>query len=110
MITMMLALAGVVNVSAVGQIPIPADPSGQLDLGTYACRTYLALVEAEDGRADVHTVWAHGYHSALQGVDETHREPLTFETLLQFAQQLQQTCSADPDKLFLSAVKELGGP
>ena len=110
MIAMILALVGVMGASTPGQVQVPDDPSGRLDLGAYACRTYLALVEAEDGRSDVHTVWAHGYHSALTGVDETYRDPLTFETLLEFAQQLQQVCSRNPEQLFLSAVKAIDRP
>ncbi len=110
MATLIVALAAFIASSVPGHGQVPDDPSGQLDLGTYACRTYLALVEAEDGRSDVHTVWAHGYHSALRGVDETYREPMTFETLLEFAERLQQTCRNDPAQLFLTAVREVEGP
>ena len=108
MTTLIFALAAMLGLPMQDQSPVP-EPSGQIDLSAYECRTYLALVEAEDGRSDVHTVWAHGYYSALQGVDETSTEPLTFETIIQFARRLQQTCRDEPAKLFVVAVKEVTG-
>ena len=87
------------------QVNVP-EPNNQLDLKSLQCSQYLELVDDEDPRADVHTVWAHGYHSALRGVDENSK-PITFQTLVDFAKGLQKLCRESPKKLFIRAVKEV---
>ena len=93
------------NILVWAQAEIP-NTSEQIDPKTYACGEYIDLVDQEDPRADVRTVWAHGYHSALQGVDETSA-PITFQTVVTFAERLQKICREKPTKLFFVAVKEV---
>jgi HdeA/HdeB family len=76
---------------------------GQVDLKKFSCREYVALVEAEDGRADVATVWAHGYHSALDGLDPD--QAVTGKMVEAYGKRLEETCRAQPDSLFLSTIK-----
>lgn len=90
-------------VSAQGQ---DYDPEGQIDPRSYTCSQHIEIVELEDGRGDVRTVWAHGYYSARRGVDE-NSAPLTAQMFVDFAQQLENICRRNPDKLFIAAVKEV---
>ena len=99
----LLALALSVPIWAQENAP---DPNTQIDLKAYRCSQYLELVDDEDPRADVRTVWAHGYHSALDGVDE-NSSPITFQTVVEFADRLQKSCREKPNKLFIGAVKEV---
>lgn len=87
------------------QVQAP-DPTAKIDLKTYECSEYMELVDQEDARADVRTVWAHGYHSALRGIDETSA-PITAQTVVTFAERLHKICREKPAKLFLVAVKEV---
>jgi hypothetical protein len=64
------------------------------------------MIEAADGRADVRTVWAHGYHSALRGFDETS-PPVTVESLVEFVERLTRGCETSPSRLWIQAVGEL---
>lgn len=82
------------------------DPEGQIDPKSYTCSQHIEIVELEDGRGDVRTVWAHGYYSARRGVDE-NSAPLTAQMFVDFAQQLENICRRTPDKLFIAAVKEV---
>jgi hypothetical protein len=85
----------------------PGDPEdGRIDPGSFRCADYRELVEAEDGRADVRTVWGHGYYSALRGFDESSA-PVTVQSLVEFVERLENACDAAPDKLWIRAVKEL---
>ena len=59
-----------------------------------------------DGRSDVRMVWAHGYYSALKGVDE-NSPPIEADHLLEFAKKLNLACETEPEKLFIIAVKEM---
>jgi hypothetical protein len=76
---------------------------GQVDLKKFTCREYVALVDAEDGRADVATVWAHGYHSALDGLDTD--QPVTGKMVEAYGKRLEEACKAKPDSLFLPTIK-----
>ncbi len=82
------------------------DPEGQIDPKTYTCAQHIEIVELEDGRSDVRTVWAHGYYSARRGVDELSA-PVTGQLILEFAQQLERICRGNPSKLFITAIKEV---
>jgi len=83
------------------------DPNeSRIDLSSFHCADYLELVEADDGGADVRTVWAHGYYSALRGYDETSA-PVTVQSLMDFVERLTSGCEATPGKLWIHAVKEL---
>ena len=82
------------------------DPEGRLDLKVYTCSQHIEIVESEDGRGDVRTVWAHGYYSARRGVDE-NSAPVTAQMVVDFAQKLESICRGNPDKLFITAVKEV---
>ncbi|MCZ6877018.1 MAG: hypothetical protein O7G29_02630, partial [Acidobacteria bacterium] len=67
------------------------DPEGRIDLKVYTCSQHMELVESEDGRGDVRTVWAHGYYSARRGVDE-NSAPVTAQMVVDFAQKLESIC------------------
>ncbi len=82
------------------------DPEGQIDPRSYTCSQHIEIVELEDGRGDVRTVWAHGYHSARRGVDE-NSAPLTAQMVVDFGQRLENICKRNPDNLFIAAVKEV---
>ena len=82
------------------------DPEGQIDPKTYTCAQHKEIVELEDGRSDVRTVWAHGYYSALHGVGE-NSPPLTAQMVVAFAQRLEEICRENPSKLFITAIKEV---
>jgi hypothetical protein len=85
----------------------PLDPDeSRIDLSSLHCAEYLELVAADDGRADVRTVWAHGYYSALRGHDE-NSAPVTVQSLVEFVDRLESVCAAAPGKLWIHAVKEL---
>ncbi len=90
-------------VSVKGQV---YDPEGQIDPKTYTCAQHMEIVELEDGRSDVRTVWAHGYYSARRGVDE-NSAPLTAQMVADFAQQLERICRGNASKLFITAIKEV---
>ena len=64
------------------------------------------MTELQDGRSDVRIVWAHGYYSALNGVDE-NSPPIDVAELVTFSQRLDKACRAEPEKLFLVAVREM---
>ena len=51
-------------------------------------------------------VWAHGYHSALHGLDTTGI-PITGKAVEEFAKRLENGCREHPEKLFLSAIREM---
>ncbi len=90
-------------VSVKGQV---YDPEGQIDPKTYTCAQHMEIVELEDGRSDVRTVWAHGYYSARRGVDE-NSAPVTAQMVVDFAQQLERICRGNSSKLFITAIKEV---
>lgn len=103
---LMLSLAIMVSITLVsvkGQI---YDPEGQIDPKTYTCAQHMEIVELEDGRSDVRTVWAHGYYSARRGVDE-NSAPVTAQMVVDFAQQLERICRGNSSKLFITAIKEV---
>lgn len=87
------------------QIEVP-DPDAQIDPKTYTCAEHLELLEAEDGRSEVRTVWAHGYHSALKGVDQ-NSPPISVSDLLEFSGRLEDRCRQEPEALFFKVLKQL---
>jgi len=87
-----------------GQMPTGTD--GQIPVGTFTCSDHVRMTELQDGRSDVRIVWAHGYYSALSGVDE-NSSPIDVGELVTFSQRLDTACRAEPDKLFLIAIKEM---
>jgi len=87
-----------------GQLTVGID--GQIPVGTFTCADHIKMVELEDGRSDVRIVWAHGYYSALKGIDE-NSPPIDVGELVDFSQRLDKACRAEPDKLFIVAIKEL---
>ena len=78
----------------------------QMPLGKYTCADHIEMVELMDGRSDVRLVWAHGYYSALKGIDE-NSPPIEASHLLEFAKKLNLACETEPKKLFIIAVKEI---
>lgn len=82
----------------------PQDDGDPLDLKSYDCATHLDLVDLEDGRSDIVTVWAHGYYNGMRGVDEK-TEPAGWVSVEAFSEQLLKVCDGDPERLFISAVK-----
>ena len=76
------------------------------DLKTYTCADHIRLVNAEDGRAEIVLLWAHGYWSALHGVDE-HSGTITEAMIEEFRARLSERCEQHPERLFIVTVKTL---
>jgi hypothetical protein len=100
-----VAVLAACSATASAQGPI-YDPEGQIELKTYSCAQHLEIVDLEDGRGDVRTVWAHGYYSALHGIDEKS-PPVTAQMVIAFAERLEGVCKKDPEKLLIVALKEV---
>ncbi len=104
---LILLVVVVVSIAALAQDPeAEIEREGQVDPGTYSCAEHIEIVDADDGRADVRIVWAHGYYSALRGFD-TDSPPVTWKDVDGFARRLEQICRAKPNKLFLTAIREV---
>ena len=108
MLTIQTVLAAVLLGSAPGWLQSPAsnDSNSQIDPASFNCSQHTEMVAADDGRAEARILWAHGYYSALTGLDESSA-PIHAAEVVVFAEQLNKLCRAEPDKLFLVAVKEL---
>ena len=100
-----LALVTLCSLSSFGQVEID-DPEAEVDLGTYTCEQHVDVVELEDGRGDVRTVWAHGYYSALTGVD-ADSPPLTGNDVGEFAVKLDAACRERPQSIFINVLRDL---
>jgi len=103
-LALLVAIMGLIVLSMAQQVGY--DPEGQLDPKTYSCAQYIELVDLADGRSDVRMVWAHGYNSALGGVDESS-PPITSKMIVEWAERLEKICRDNPDKLFFTAIKEI---
>lgn len=98
-------------VLALLSIPLAAKPPQQadndpLDLKSYHCAEHLELVDLEDGRSDIVTVWAHGYYNGMRGMDEKS-DPDNWITVEDLSEQILKVCREDPAKLFIAAVREV---
>ncbi len=82
------------------------DPEAQVDPRTYSCDAHIEIVELQDGRGDVRTVWAHGYYTGLRGVG-SDSPPLTGEAVIAFATRLHEACRKRPTALFFDVVADL---
>jgi hypothetical protein len=76
-----------------------------LDIKSYGCSQHLDLVDLEDGRSDIVTVWAHGYYNGMRGVDEKSEAGIWIN-VEDFSAQLLKICQQDSGMLFISAVRE----
>ncbi|MCZ6767735.1 MAG: hypothetical protein O7D93_00655 [Acidobacteria bacterium] len=103
---LILSLATMISSTLVSLQGQAYDPEGQIDPKTYSCTHHIEIVELEDGRSEVRTVWAHGYYSARRGVDE-NSAPVTAQMVVDCAQQLERICRENPSKLFITAIKEV---
>jgi hypothetical protein len=83
----------------------PQTDNEPLDLKSYGCAQHLELVDIEDGRSDIVTVWGHGYYNGVRGVDESS-EAEQWISVEAFSEHLLKVCAGDPEKLFIVAVKE----
>ncbi len=82
------------------------DPKAQVDARTYNCAAHIEIVELEDGRGDVRTVWAHGYYTGLRGIG-SDSPPLTGEAVIAFAARFDETCRRRPSALFFDVLGDL---
>jgi len=82
------------------------DPEGVVDPGTYTCAEHIEIVELEDGRGDVRTVWAHGYYSGLRGIG-SDSPPLTGAAVIAFASRLDEACRSRLSGLFFETIADL---
>lgn len=106
----MMVLTLWLHSSGGGQSAKPGvEPEVVVDLKTASCASYLEVVEARDGRADVYLVWAHGFHAATAGIDETNAPPMTSRTVEEFGERLQKACREDPKGLWIKVVRSLKG-
>jgi hypothetical protein len=96
MTTLQTVLAAVL-LSAPGllQSPASSDPNSQIDPAAFNCSQHTEMVTADDGRAEARILWAHGYYSALTGLDESSA-PIRAEEVVVFAEQLNKLCRANP--------------
>jgi HdeA/HdeB family len=110
MVRKCLLLAGIALVLAsTGSIRAQDDDTeavGKLDLKTLSCAQFLEAVEADDGRSEVVTVWAHGFYTARHALEDQN-EPITWRTVAAFASRLSKACEASPNKLWIEAVKQV---
>jgi hypothetical protein len=114
----LLVAAFAITFLAAGQTPTApgakttSDPSTAdhepLDLKSYGCSQHLELLETEDGRSDIVTVWAHGYYNGMRGVDEAS-ETSGWVSVERFSEDLVRVCEVSPEKLFIRALRELAG-
>lgn len=100
----LLVSAWLLSVPLAGQTQ-PESENELLDLKSYTCELHLDLVELEDGRSDIVTVWAHGYHAGMLGVDDK-AGPDRWISVEEFSGQLLKACQSDPEELFINAVKK----
>lgn len=77
-----------------------------LDVKSYGCAQHLDLVDLEDGRAEIVTVWAHGYYHGMRGMNESSTTGMWL-SVEAFSEQLIKTCKHDPEKLFIDAVRQI---
>ena len=82
------------------------DPEAQVDPRTYNCAAHIEIVDLDDGRGDVRTVWAHGYYTGLRGIG-SDSPPLTGEAVIAFAARLDETCRKKPSALFFDVISDL---
>lgn len=85
-----------------------ADPDADnelLDLKSYTCAAHLDLVDLEDGRSDIVTVWAHGYSAGMRGLDDKSA-PEGWVSVEEFSAGLLKVCESHPEELFINAVKK----
>jgi hypothetical protein len=85
----------------------PDSENELLDLKSYTCAVHLDLIDLEDGRSDIVTVWAHGYHAGMRGIDEKSG-PGGWIGVEAFSAQLLKVCQSNPEELFINAVKQTG--
>ena len=83
----------------------PESDNEPLDMKSYTCAVHLDLIELEDGRSDIVTVWAHGYYNGMRGVDEK-AAPESWISVEVFSEQLLEICRSDPKILFIHAIKQ----
>jgi hypothetical protein len=77
-----------------------------LDLKRYGCEQHLDLVDLEDGRAEIVTVWAHGFYHGMRGTNESSDTGM-WMSVEDFSEELLKTCKREPEKLFIAVVKEM---
>jgi len=100
----LLLAAGVHSIPLAAQLQ-PESDNEPLDLKSYTCAVHLDLVDLEDGRSEIVTVWAHGYYTGIRGVDEK-ADPGAWISVETFSEQLLKVCQSDTETLFISAVKQ----
>lgn len=83
----------------------PDSDNELLDLKSYTCAVHLDLVELEDGRSDIVTVWAHGYRAGMHGLDEK-TSPNGWVSVEEFSANLLKVCESNPEELFINVVKK----
>jgi hypothetical protein len=103
---LLTACALIVPLTAQSQ---PESENELLDLKSYTCAVHLDLVELEEGRSDKVTVWAHGYHAGMRGIDEK-AGPGSWIGVEEFSGQLLKICRSAPEELFINAVKKTVQP
>ena len=103
---LLTAFALIVPLTAQSQ---PESENELLDLKSYTCAAHLDLVELEDGRSDMVTVWAHGYHAGMRGIDQKAGSG-SWIGVEEFSGRLLKICRAAPEELFINAVKKTVQP
>jgi hypothetical protein len=102
--SLLFSIAVLLSVALLAQSQ-PHSENEPLDLKSYGCAQHLELVDLEDGRSDIVTVWGHGYYNGMRGMDE-NSAPEGWISVETFSEQLLKVCERDPQKLFIFAVKE----
>lgn len=100
----LLLIACLVSVLLAAQAE-PESDNEPLDLKSYTCAAHLDLVDLEDGRSEIVTVWAHGYRAGLRGLDD-NSAPESWVGVEEFSAGLLKACESNPEQLFINAVKK----
>jgi len=88
----------------------PTETDHRFHLETMSCGEFVAVAnsDAEHDRAvaAMVTVWAHGYHNGLKGVNFEAR-PMSLDGMVTLLRGLLDECGRNPDELFHTAVTKL---
>lgn len=79
---------------------------GTIKLDTYTCAQHMKIVEVDDSRRDVQTVWTHGFYTAHH-FEKMKSEQLSWNHISDFYNRLQADCKVNPDRLIVEVLKEM---
>ena len=88
----------------------PTETDHRFHLETMSCGEFVAVTQSDSENdravAVMVTVWAHGYHNGLKGINFEAR-PMSLEGMVTLLRGLLEECGRHPDELFHTAVMKL---